>query len=63
MSKHIEPLDTPLEIIPSEGEVVITGPNGFSGSLTVEAAIASARRLLAAANEIAGPGTYQKPLG
>lgn len=60
----------PLSVSAVGGEVAITGPGGLNASLTVEAAVASAERLLAAARTI-DPGavddgdgeTYQKPLG
>ena len=45
-----------------EGEVVITGPDGFSGSFTRGAARESARRLLDVTRNDDG-ATYQKPLG
>jgi hypothetical protein len=53
--------DEPLEVEAIEGEVVVTGPDGAAVTLTAEAAIASARRLLRAAGQPAE--TYQKPLG
>ncbi|WP_164467365.1 hypothetical protein [Caulobacter flavus] len=47
-----------------DGEVVITGPNGFNGSLTIAAAKASARNLLEAIEDASDGGeVYQKPLG
>jgi hypothetical protein len=52
----------PLEVTPIDDEVAITGPDGVALSLTREAAIASAKRLLEAAGAEDGQ-TYQKPLG
>jgi hypothetical protein len=46
-----------------EGEVAITGPDGVAISLTREAAIASAKRLLEAARAEEPGDIYQKPLG
>ncbi len=61
---EIPVLDEPLEVSAESGEVVITGPDGLSASLTPRAAQESARRLAAVAEQIAGPAqTYQKPLG
>ena len=51
MDNHLNAFDTPLEVQAVEGEIVITGPAGHSASLTVEAAIASAKRLLEAAGQ------------
>lgn len=67
MSVHAA-LDTPLVVAPVEGDVVITGPDGLAASLTPQAAIASAERLLTAARAITPAMddegvTYQKPLG
>jgi hypothetical protein len=64
-------LSEPLIVKAVDGEIAILGPDGLSGSLTVEAAVASAERLLAAARTIASGATpgeddgeiYQKPLG
>jgi hypothetical protein len=48
--------DEPLEIEVIEGEIVITGPDGFCGSLTPEAATESERRLRLALSRLAGSG-------
>ena len=61
--EHLQPFDTPLEVTPIDGEIAITGPDGACLSLTREAAIASARRLLEAANGVEPGEVYQKPLG
>lgn len=63
--KHLQAFDTPLEVTLIDGEVAITGPDGACLSLTREAAIASAKRLLEAADGQMPEGgeTYQKPLG
>lgn len=53
----------PLEVTPIDGEVVITGPDGVAISLTPEAAITSAERLLEAAGGEEPNEVYQKPLG
>lgn len=59
-----DPLDQPLMAKLVDGEVVITGPNGFNGSLTIAAAKASARNLLEAIEDASdGSEVYQKPLG
>lgn len=55
-------IDTPLDVRIVDDEVAISGPDGLQASMTREAAVASAKRLLRAAGE--GPtDTYQKPLG
>jgi hypothetical protein len=61
-SKSRPHFDTPLELERVDGEVVVTGPGGFCGSFTLEAARQSARRLLDLTGDDEGP-TYQKPLG
>jgi hypothetical protein len=58
-----EPHDTPFEVKARDGDIAITGPNGLHTSLTVQAAVASARRLLDAAGALRETETYQKPLG
>lgn len=59
-----DPLNEPLVARVIEGEVVITGPNGFNGSLTIDAARTSAENLLRAIEGASEPGeVYQKPLG
>lgn len=56
--------DTPLDAQVVDGEVVITGPDGFSGSLTLDAAKATLERLREALGAPSEPReTYQKPLG
>ncbi len=60
---HRKAFDVPLEVTSVDGEVVITGPDGLCASLTLKAAITSARRLLAAAGEGCSQDIYQKPLG
>lgn len=62
MENTPQALDTPLEVEAVDGEIAITGPDGLHTSLTVQAAVASARRLLDAAGALRGE-TYQKPLG
>ena len=52
---HIPSFEEPLEVVLIEGEVVITGPNGFCGSFTPAAAAESARRLAAAATRDTPP--------
>ena len=54
-------MTTPVIVI--DGEVVITGPDGVAISLTPEAAITSAERLLEAAGGEEPNEVYQKPLG
>lgn len=56
--------DTPLNAQVVDGEVVITGPDGFNGSLTLDAAKATLERLQEALGAPSEPQeTYQKPLG
>ncbi len=45
----IEPIDEPLNVQPVEGEVVILGPDGMSGSMTPDAAETSGSSMIAAA--------------
>jgi hypothetical protein len=59
---HIPVCTEPLEVQMVDGEVVITGPDGFCGSFTRQAAEESARRLTAIIQQGASE-TYQKPLG
>lgn len=58
-----EAFETPLEVSLVDDEVAITGPDGVAISLTREAAITSAKRLLQAAGGEAPIEVYQKPLG
>lgn len=59
-----DPIDQAFTAELVEGEVVITGPNGFNGSLTIEAARTSADNLLRAIEGAADGGeVYQKPRG
>ena len=44
-----EAFPQPMQVEAVDGEVVILGPDGLNGSMTPDAAEASARRLLAAA--------------
>lgn len=55
-------LDQPLSAELVDGEVVVTGPNGFNGSLTVEAARISAENLMRAVQLFDSGEVYQKPL-
>lgn len=55
--------DTPLEVRTIDGEVAILGPDGLFASLTRDAAIVSAKRLLEAAGKAPAGEIYQKPLG
>jgi hypothetical protein len=50
-TKPLAPFSRPLAVHPIGGEVAITGPGRLSGSLTPEAAAASARLLEAGARE------------
>lgn len=55
--------DTPLAAKLVDDQVVITGPDGLNGSLSLKAARASVenlQRVIGAADEAE---TYQKPLG
>lgn len=60
---RLQAFDTPLEVRTVDGEIAIIGPDGVGISLTREAAIISARRLLEAAHVDEAAVTYQKPLG
>ena len=44
-------LATPMRVYVVEGEVVVLGPDGVAVSLTADAAEASGRALMAAAND------------
>jgi hypothetical protein len=59
--KDLPAFETPLEVAIVDGEIVVTGPDGFCGSFTPQAARESGLRLLAASSG-EGP-SYQKPLG
>lgn len=63
MNGHQKAFDTPLEVEPINGQVAILGPDGLRASLTRDAAIAFAKRLLEAAGQAPAEETYQKPLG
>jgi hypothetical protein len=56
-------LDTPLQADVIDGGVVITGPNGFQSTMTLDAAKATVARLQAVLGAVGEPETYQKPLG
>lgn len=56
-------LDTPFAAELVDDEIVITGPNGFNGSLTLEAARASVENLQRVIGAADQAETYQKPLG
>lgn len=56
-------IDRPLEVERVDGEVVITGPDGINGSLTVDAARETAKRLSEALGDANDNEIYQKPLG
>lgn len=58
-----EAYSTPLEVTLVDDEVVITGPEGAALSLTKQAAIVSAKRLLQAVGGEEPAEIYQKPLG
>ena len=56
--------DTPLNAELIDGDVVLTGPDGFNGSLTLDAArktLEHLQRVLSSGDTPAQ--TYQKPLG
>jgi hypothetical protein len=56
--------DTPFEARLVDGEIVITGPGGFNGSMTQQAARGSLKSLQGALQTAEEPeGVYQKPLG
>ena len=50
-----EALDQPLTVVVTDGEVVILGPDGLSGSFTPQAARETGRRLIAAAETASDP--------
>ncbi len=56
--------DTPFEASLVDGEIVIIGPDGFNGSMTIEAARASMASLKHALGMVdEAEAIYQKPLG
>jgi hypothetical protein len=55
--------DTPLNAELIDGDVVITGPDDFNATLSVEAARASLANLQRALDAAEPRETYQKPLG
>lgn len=56
------PLNAPPEVTRIDDAVALSGPDGLRASLTREAAVTLAKRLLRAADEDGG-ATYQKPWG
>jgi hypothetical protein len=48
-----KPHSTPSDVAAEDGEVVVDGPNGFTVSLTPEAAITTSKRLAKAGAEAA----------
>lgn len=61
MTKQI--IDTPFAAELVDGRVVVTGPDGFNGLMTLKAARTSIENLQRVIGAAADAETYQKPLG
>lgn len=52
--EHVEPYDTPSEVMADEGQVLVDGPDGVAVALTPEAALETSDRLFDAAAKALG---------